>query len=489
MIDNDNHLATPVRQALSLPTLHTSGVPLDMASTEQPTKSRSLVRWGVSIILCLLALAGGGLVFQTLAGLKEDPQQNELAEKVYKVDVFDVQRSNLRELISGFGTSQAYREVVLSAEVGGVVVEKHPQLKPGSHVDAAKISVDKQGRTNPTTPALPLLRIDPENYQQRVTQAKARIAEVDAEIKVLQEQDSNNELLVKKAMADVEVYEREFKRIEDLGKRGVTSKTELTATRLELERYKQAVLNMENERRLFPVRLQHLESRRDTLVSDLETARLDLARTEIHPPFSGVLSEVMVEQGQNLRPGDELVKILDLDVIEIPIPLSLSDYEKIAALFQAGTRPKVSLAPNTTSPAIWNGHIERISPQADESTRTVDVYIRVENSEQPVPLLPGTFVHARIEGPLIEGALVVPRDCIVDDRVYLAKDNRAVKQLIVSGQTLQSLALIEEGLSPGDQIIMTNLDILDDQSLIEIRASKTLADELKLMQVKLVVPQ
>ncbi len=41
----------------------------------------------------------------------------------------------------------------------------------------------------------------------------------------------------------------------------------------------------------------------------------------------------------------------------------------------------------------------------------------------------------------------------------------------------------------GDQIIMTNLDILDDQSLIEIRASKTLADELKLMQVKLVVPQ
>jgi len=459
-----------------------------MADENNPKKTRGWLRIVISVICCIIALAGGGMVFQALASLKEKPQQSEVEEKVYKVDVFEAERMPLGEVISGFGTSRAYREVVLSAEVGGRVVEKHPSLKAGAHVVASTAEVDSQGRTRSTTPSLPLIRIDPETYIQRVSQATSRIAEIDAEVKVLAEQEANNQRLIKKAAADVEVYKSEFQRIEDLGKRGVTSKTDLTTARLELERYKQSVLNLENETRLFPVRHLQLERKRATAVSELETAQLDVARTEIRPPFSGALSEVMVEIGQNLRPGDPLVKLLDLDVIEVPIPLALGDYEKVAALLKAGDNPTVVLARNTTSPGQWTGIIERVSPQADESTRTVEVYIRVENADQPIPLLPGTFVNARIQGPVIPDAVAVPRDCVTSGMVYVADQGRAIKRRIVRGRTLQSLVLIDEGLEAGDQIILTNLDILDDRALVDVQQTRTLADELELIEVPLVIP-
>ena len=65
----------------------------------------------------------------------------------------------------------------------------------------------------------------------------------------------------------------------------------------------------------------------------------------------------------------------------------------------------------------------------------------------------------------------------------------ASKRRIVLGRTVQSLVLVENGLQAGDQIILTNLDILEDRSKVDVQQSKKLADELALMQVPLVVPR
>jgi len=466
-----------------------------MTGEKQRWRVRGWLRVVLSILGCVLALMGGFAVFAGLASLKEKPEQQVIAEKIYKVDVFVAEQMPLRELISGFGTSRAYREVVLSAEVGGRVVERHPNLKAGSRVTAPSVKTDAEGRTQPQSTGLPLVRIDPETYAVRVELAASRISEIEAELKVLDEQEKNNARLLKKAAADVELYEREYERIKNLGDRGVASKTQLTSARLELERYKQSVLSLENEQRLFPSRKEQLEQKKESAQADLNTAKLDLARTEVRPPFDGVLSEVSVEVGQNLRPGDPLVKLLDLDVIEIPVALPLGDYEKVAQLLNEGTIPTVRLARNTTSPAIWNGVIERVSPQADESTRTVEVYIRVENNKQTIPLLPGTFVHATIEGPVIPQAVALPRDCVIENTVYVANSGQAGRRRVTCGRNLQSMVLIEEGLQPGDQIIMTNLDILrdrlkdsDDAVVIEVQETKRLTDELETLQLPLIVP-
>ncbi|MGE4000234.1 MAG: hypothetical protein AB7I48_08460, partial [Planctomycetaceae bacterium] len=120
------------------------------------------------------------------------------------------------------------------------------------------------------------------------------------------------------------------------------------------------------------------------------------------------------------------------------------------------------------------------------------------NTEQDVPLLPGTFVHGRILGTVRHDVVAVPRDAVINGSVFIAVpeiedglspsssssdvwsahvERRAVK----IGRTLQSLVMVESGLDPGDWVIMTNLDVIFEGAHLRIEKDagvRDLADEL-----------
>src|SRR5215208_452359 len=54
------------------------------------------------------------------------------------------------------------------------------------------------------------------------------------------------------------------------------------------------------------------KSGRDAARVQLEKARLDLQRTQLAAPFAGRIADVKVTAGQSVRPGDELMTVLDL---------------------------------------------------------------------------------------------------------------------------------------------------------------------------------
>ena len=56
-----------------------------MAGINNPNKTRSWLRFVISVVCCIVALAGGGMAFQALASLKEKPKQSQVEEKTYKV--------------------------------------------------------------------------------------------------------------------------------------------------------------------------------------------------------------------------------------------------------------------------------------------------------------------------------------------------------------------------------------------------------------------
>ena len=73
----------------------------------------------INIILCAAALLVGGGGFAGLASLREEPAKREVEEKVFNVEVYEVQKVNLQEIVKGFGSAEAEREVVYSAQVAG----------------------------------------------------------------------------------------------------------------------------------------------------------------------------------------------------------------------------------------------------------------------------------------------------------------------------------------------------------------------------------
>jgi RND family efflux transporter MFP subunit len=180
-------------------------------------------------------------------------------------------------------------------------------------------------------------------------------------------------------------------------------------------------------------------------------------------PFAGIISEVLAETGQYVRVGDPLLRITNMTHVELPVPIKLSDYAKLAPLLRNGEFPPVRLARDVSATAEWTGRLTRTAPKADEQNRTIQVFVEVDNQEQPMPLLPGTFVHARIEGPLLENVFAIPRDAIIKNHVLIAKvegDSPVLQKRIEPIETLQNLAILYSGLDEGDQLILTNLDVL-----------------------------
>jgi len=462
---------------------------------------RTIVSVGVIGMLLLGSFSG----FVFLASLKSEPPSRKEQTRVYQVDLYRVEAQSLQQIMTGFGTARSDHQVVLAAQVAGEIVSVHPQLRVGLRIPP------QQSEAKPVV----LLKIDPQAFQQLVIQASRRLDEDKAELARHAQDARNNLVLLQKARADLEEYRKEHERVRGLKAKGVVTDSDVTKVTLELRRYDDQVISLENRKRLLPLDEQKLLKRLEVHQSDLALAQLELEHATVEAPFSGVLGEVHVEQGQYVRPGEALVRLVDDSRIEIPVSLKASDYERVRALLESGAGPLVELATEEVAAASWHGHVARLAPEINERTRTGIAFVIVENLKQPRPLVPGTFVHARIAGEQLERAIVIPRDAIsVDEQgqqfVWVvtgttveiesgvegapASETRTIeRRILVDGQqrkmtTLQTMALVDAGVLADDElIVLTNLDALSDGSVVRLPHSediRTLDTELAVQPVR-----
>ena len=443
----------------------------------------------INIVLCALALLVGGGGFAGLASLREEPAKRDIETKVFNVEVFEVQRVDLQEIVKGFGSVVAEREVVYSAQVAGEVALVSRRLKVGEAVSGPEFfpndpiletgSMQAEGEV--------LLMIDPEIYNERLAQTDHAVEEALAGLQTLKQQEQNNSRLLQTATRNYNTAKDDHARMERLAKDGTVTQNQLTLSQLEERRYERALIEVDNQRSLFPAQRQGLQKQLDRLQTEKKIAAINVRRTEVRAPFTGVLTEVNVEKGQYVQPGTPLYRVTQVDAVEIAVPLHPLDFAKIAELVLAGEQPQVELAENEVASSRWTGRVVRISPEADMATRTIDVFVEVENKREgqqvAVPLLPGSFVQARIEGPVLIDVIVVPRAAVIGNaagstRVFVERDGRAVEVPVVVSRRLEAQAFISSGLTSGDRVVMTNLDALKDDSQISVQKTTTPSDSL-----------
>lgn len=447
-----------------------------MSTSAAPGSVRNRVF--ISLILVVLCLCTGVAGSAYLASLKEQPPVRTPEPRQYNVDVFVVQPADIQEMISAFGTVQAEKEVILSAQVSGEIVEIYPQLKVGELVHTADVVTSGNGESL-QTPGTTLVMIDPRSYTERVIQTEGRISEAKVELSRLDQEEANLQRLTEQMQKDLADLEQEFAKIRDLVTKKIATDSDLRRAQLELRVIETKLVQNQNDLNLMPMRREQAVRRIANLQNDLQMTRLDQQRTTVKAPFTGRLTQVNVEQGQFVKVGDPLVAMADASLVEIPLPISLDDYAKLIPFLRAGRMPITDLAENESSPARWQGVLVRAAPQADEKTRTVMVYVHVDNQQQTTPLLPGVFVHARIAGPILRDVLAVPREAVLNSRGYIFAENQAQRRDVEIERTLHSLALIKAGFQPGDRVVLSNLDVLYDGAPINLNHSRTLAEELQ----------
>lgn len=203
---------------------------------------------------------------------------------------------------------------------------------------------------------------------------------------------------------------------------------------------------------------------------ELAEARWNLEKTMIRAPFSGRLTQRMVQIGQHVRRGDELFTVTDFEPLVARIYLPESD---VMAL-EVGR--EVRLAPKADESQAVRARIQRIASVVDTATGTVKV--TVEAIDPPPALRPGAFVRVDIVRETHSDALLVPKQAVVrelqksyvfvtsGDAATTTAEKRAIELGFEEGGRVEALS----GLAAGDRVVIAGQGGLKDGAAVAVLA-------------------
>ena len=394
----------------------------------------------LSILLIVALLGSGALGFWVLVHYAPPPPRRAAERPMLIVRGVRVEPQDALERHSGFGTARARRFARVAAEVAGTVIERSEQLEVGNPVLAGTV----------------LVRIDERDYRQQLARAEAQLQAAEAQLAQVRQQLDNVKRLIKIARNEHDIAQREYQRVLGLFEDGRATRRELDLARGELERARRVLQQLENQKALLPAQIRAAEATRALRQADVAQARLNLERCTVRAPFDGRITQVAIERGETVARGQVLFAILDPRRIEVAIelPVSLRDRVHVGA----GATLRLENSPLH----VWRARVARIDPQADAQTRTFSLYVEWNaDSDASDPLLPGMFVQAIVDGPVLHDALVIPRDALANDTVFVFQDGQARRRRVRVERRLLDRCVVS-GLRPGEIVITSNLDALYD---------------------------
>lgn len=333
------------------------------------------------------------------------------------VRVQDVKPESIRLRVHSQGTVAPDTQSQLIPEVSGRVTWMSGALVNGGYFE--------EGQT--------LLRLDDKDYRSNLKRARAALTRTEAQ------------------------YEHalfEFDRMKSLEERRLASRSQ-----------------MESAQRDYRVAEAALEDSR----ANVEQADLNLERTEVKAPFTGLVREESVDIGQLVGPGSPIATIYATDRLEVRLPIADRQLGFLnlpvghRGQLPAERQPAVTLSAEYAGQLLeWTGSIVRTEAQIDTSSRMVNVVARLTgNGDESLPAV-GLFVNADIEGLLVDDIVVLPRMALrTGNRVLVVDDdNRLEFRDIEPLRLYQDDVLIRSGLSAGERVCVSPMQTPIDGMLV-----------------------
>ncbi|MCG8577332.1 MAG: HlyD family efflux transporter periplasmic adaptor subunit [Flavobacteriales bacterium] len=159
-----------------------------------------------------------------------------------------------------------------------------------------------------------------------------------------------------------------------------------------------------------------------------------LSKFQVYAPFSGVITEVYMNDFAVVNPGAKIMQIVETGDYEVPVSIPLSQL----SLIEIGTEGKI-YSTDGTEKGI--GKVVRISEVINRNTQSVDVYLKAIPAEGE-QFIQGEYVRVEINQTGDYSGIRIPANGVMDDQVYLySKKDSSLKK-----QTVQVLNENEKGV-------------------------------------------
>jgi len=183
----------------------------------------------------------------------------------------------------------------------------------------------------------------------------------------------------------------------------------------------------------------------------LEGIRARLERTSILAPNTGMLNDLLVEEGEYIDPGKPVAQLVDTDTIKVVVEIP----ERDIAFFAVGEKVEV-FADTKGRTRSLAGTISFISELADPQTRSTRIEIILDNKDRL--LRSGQIVRVRLTRRIIKDAVMIPLLAVIPMEdgmaVYVTNSTEAQRRQVELGIIRGDRVQVTRGLEPGDQLIV-----------------------------------
>ena len=216
--------------------------------------------------------------------------------------------------------------------------------------------------------------------------------------------------------------------------------------------------------------------------ANVATAQINLGYTTIKAPVSGYIGRLLKKQGSLVAPADVDALTLLSDVHNVHVYFSLGEKDFVSFKEQyPGTTlsdklkhlPLVTLLLADDSEFAQQGNIDMIDGQFDKTTAAITLRASFPNAQGL--LRSGNTGKVRLS-LVHKDALIIPESATVDmqDKVFVfavGDSDKVKKQAItIVGKTGDNY-LVKDGVKPGDQIVLSGVDKLQEGMVIQPQKS------------------
>ncbi|WP_316367662.1 efflux RND transporter periplasmic adaptor subunit [Candidatus Thiodiazotropha sp. CDECU1] len=346
---------------------------------------------------------------------------------ITRVEVAEVLQRDLLPKVTFTGVLRPRQVASLRFEVAGELTAR--EVEPGESVSEGDL----------------LLGLANEDYRDALSESESQLTETRA----TQERDA---ALLKLARENRRLAEREYQRLEKLGKGSLAS----VSTR---ESARQQLINLQSEEARLVFSQQSSRARLARQEAANNRARRNLERTHLLAPFSGRVNRVMVEVGDYLQGNSPVLELIDAAALELEVAVS----GDVAAALTLGQQLTVNVDDREVA-----GVLVALQIDPDSQTHTHPLRIRVPGQG----LLPGQL--GRVDLPLRprRDALVVPASAVMREEgkhyVFLVRANRLVRRQVVPGIRQGDWRLLLQGVEPGDRLVARDVEVLSHDIEVQV---------------------
>jgi membrane fusion protein (multidrug efflux system) len=190
----------------------------------------------------------------------------------------------------------------------------------------------------------------------------------------------------------------------------------------------------------------------NSLQAQADVIKAQIAKTAVLAPFSGTIGLRNISPGGYLSPQGSIATLVNID----PAKITFAVPERYQTLVHVGSVVTFTVE---SSRKTYSGTVYAVEPNIDINSRSVTLRAKAPNSDGS--LKAGNFAKIHFDLDQVPKSIMVPTEAVIPDikgsNVFIVKHGIAVQRPVVTDTRTDVKIQITSGLKPGDSLIVSGI--------------------------------